>query len=74
MEIALEPPPDEDTATAVALAVAQAGLELEAAPAGYRSAWRRSAQAEAAHHSDPVTDAVADYALSPRSTRGASRA
>lgn len=65
MELRLEPEPDGATAEAVARAVAEEGIDLAARPAAYTSAWRRAALGEAAHHSDPVADGVADGAQRP---------
>lgn len=61
MEMRLQPEPDPGTEAAVARAVATAGIDVRGRPAGYASAWRRAALGEAAHHSDPVADAVADH-------------
>ena len=74
MELRLLPDPDDVIVAVVLQAVAAEGVDLGDRPAAYGSAWRKASLGEAAHHSDPVADAVADYALSPRSTRGATRA
>lgn len=77
VELRLLPDPDDATAVAVADAVEAAGIDLRHRPAAYASAWRAAALGEAAHHSDPVADGVPlarRQALSPRSTRGATRA
>ena len=69
MELRLEPEPDDPTAEAVDRAVAAAGIDLRTRPAAYASAWRKAALGEAAHHSDPVADAVVDQVASSRQPR-----
>ncbi|HZO50402.1 MAG TPA: hypothetical protein VFB26_09680 [Gaiellaceae bacterium] len=71
MDVVLLPAPDPVTASAVALALRQAGLELEAVPGAYHSAWRLAGLCEAAGLGPP-----GGYGRtpSPRSTPGASRA
>jgi hypothetical protein len=51
-------------------ALARAGVDLDARPGAYESAWRRAGIAEAAGHADGDDG----YTPSPRSTRGATRA
>lgn len=65
MELRLQPEPDAATGAAVDRAVVSAGIDLRALPAAYRSPWRRAALGEAAHHSDPIADAVADQVRPP---------
>lgn len=67
MELRLVPDPDGATEEAVVRAVAAAGIDLHGRPAAYDSPWRRAALGEAAHHSDPVADAVADRVVLARS-------
>jgi hypothetical protein len=50
-------------------ALERAGARVDGKPASYGSAWREAGLGEAAHADEPE-----DYALSPRSTRGATRA
>jgi hypothetical protein len=75
MEIWVEPPvaPHEELALRRALGVG--GLLVPAASAAARGAWSRAAALEAVDN-DPGSrgDAEPGYALSPRSTRGATRA
>jgi hypothetical protein len=51
-------------------ALAQAGVDLDATPGVYESAWRQAGLAEATGHADED----GGYTPSPRSTRGATRA
>jgi hypothetical protein len=60
----------DDARDALERALAEAGEALERQPAAYASAWRRAAALEAVD-GEPDEDG---YALSPRSTRGATRA
>jgi hypothetical protein len=50
-------------------ALARAGVQTDGAPSAYASAWRTAGLHEAAAPDEPE-----GYALSPRSTRGATRA
>ena len=68
--IEVRPPLSEDARDALERARAEAGASLEGQSAAYRSAWRRAAALEAVD-GEPDEDG---YALSPRSTRGATRA
>jgi len=61
-------PPEEEQALAEALA--RAGVELDGRPMVYGSPWRRAGLVEATGQDDEADG----YALSPRSTRGATRA
>jgi hypothetical protein len=63
--------PDGAAQRLVDAALALAPVELDAANVGYSSPWRRAALLEAVDR-DPCSDER--YALSPRSTRGATRA
>jgi hypothetical protein len=69
MEIVIVPPVAASEARALATALERAGIRGPD-DRGYHSAWRRSALREAVERSAPEDD----YALSPRSTRGATRA
>jgi hypothetical protein len=66
----VRPPLPDDARDALARALAEAGESLERQSTTYRSAWRRAAALEAVD-GEPDDDG---YALSPRSTRGATRA
>ena len=70
MPIDVRPPLPDDERDALARALADAGEPLEQQSTAYRSAWRRAAALEAVE-SEPDEDG---YALSPRRTRGATRA
>ena len=77
MPLELAPPPDPCVAAAVAEAVERSGLELNDVPVAYLSPWRAAGLAEAAGRMPPAPvphDEPAYSALSPRSTRGATRA
>ncbi len=69
VEIAVLPPVADAELRALRAGLQRAGLLGPDAP-GYESAWRRSALREAVERGE-LDDA---YALSPRSTRGATRA
>jgi hypothetical protein len=68
--IHVRPPLPDDARDALERALVDAGEGLDQQPDGYRSAWRRAAALEAVD-GEPDEDG---YALSPRSTRGATRA
>jgi hypothetical protein len=68
--IDVRPPLPDDARAALERALADAGEAVEDQPSAYRNAWRRAAALEAAD-GEPDEDG---YALSPRSTRGATRA
>jgi hypothetical protein len=70
MRIEVDPPVSGAEHAVVEVALARAGVLLPERPAGYLSRWRRTAAREAVEN-EP---ARASYALSPRSTRGATRA
>jgi hypothetical protein len=70
MELDVVPPVSREERAVLVDAVARAGLEPDGLPAAYASPWRRAGLAEATGRDDGP-DA---YALSPRSTRGATRA
>jgi hypothetical protein len=69
MEIVIVPPVAPSEARALAAAVERAGIR-GSDDRGYQSAWRRSALREAVERGASEDG----YALSPRSTRGATRA
>jgi hypothetical protein len=68
--IDVRPPLPDDVRDALAQALAEAGAALDQLPAAYLSAWRRTAALESVD-GEPDENG---YALSPRSTRGATRA
>lgn len=70
MEFEIQPAPSETGLSAIQDAVVRAGIQLNERPAGYSSAWRRAAANEAV---EPLPFR-STYVLSPRSTRGATRA
>jgi hypothetical protein len=70
MPIDVRPPLPDDVRDALVRALAEAGEALEEQPSAYQSAWRRAAALESVG-GEPDEDR---YALSPRSTRGATRA
>jgi hypothetical protein len=70
MELEVQPMPAEDELSAIRGALVRAGIQLDHPPAAYVSAWRRAAAREAV----AGLPARSSYALSPRSTRGATRA
>ncbi len=69
MGIEVAPPLGEAELRALSYALERAGVRLDGRPEAYRSAWRRTALREATDN-----EPVPRYALSPRSTRGATRA
>lgn len=70
MELDVTPAPAESELAAVRRALARAGIRLDGLADVYSSAWRRAAAREA------VDDGLVPgrYVLSPRRTRGATRA
>lgn len=70
MGIEVFPPIREAEQRAVTHVLRRAGIRLDGLPELYRSAWRRTA----AHEAVDNEPAPIRYALSPRSTRGATRA
>ena len=70
MDLEVVPPLPPSERQALTEALARAGLEPDGPPPGYASAWRRAGLAEATRDGDEPEG----YALSPRSTRGATRA
>ncbi len=70
MPIDVRPPLSDGERDALEAALAEAGVSADGPPEAYRSAWRRAAALEAVD-GEPDADG---YALSPRSTRGATRA
>ena len=69
MDIEAVPPLDGSGQRAVIEALERVGVRVQNAPEVYGNAWRAAGLREGAE-----TDAADDYALSPRSTRGATRA
>jgi hypothetical protein len=63
------PPVSEGESAALRRGLAALGVRLDWQPEAYRSAWRRAALRESTDN-----EPVPRYALSPRSTRGATRA
>jgi hypothetical protein len=63
------PPVSEGESAAVVRGLATLGIRLDGEPEAYRSAWRRTALREATDN-----EPIPRYALSPRRTRGATRA
>jgi hypothetical protein len=70
MQLDVQPVPSADEVLAIGRALERAGVPLGRRPAAYASAWRRAAAREAVAEW-PVRPS---YALSPRRTRGATRA
>lgn len=70
MALDVVPPVSPDEEQALAEALGRAGIELDGHAPGYEGAWRRAGLEEATGHGDEEPG----YALSPRSTRGATRA
>ena len=72
MRLEVDPAVSEDELAVIRRALARSDLRLEdATPDVFSSAWWRTAVREAV---DRDSESAADYALSPRSTRGATRA
>ncbi len=69
MDLEVDPPLGEPAERALIEALERAAAHVDVAPAAYRSAWRAAGLQEAAEPEEPD-----DYALPPRSTRGATRA
>ena len=67
VEVSVDPPVDEAVRDALAEALSH---ESGDAYAGYRDGWRRAALEDGVSRAEDETG----YALSPRSTRGATRA
>jgi len=74
VRIELVPGGDNGAEIVVTAALGATGLELHPAPPGYTSAWRRAALADSTGRVDRDEGACRAYALSPRRTRGATRA
>jgi hypothetical protein len=73
VELALVPPAAPATRAAVLAALTAAGVDLAPEPDRYQSPWRTAALTEGVDRSAPDAGEPR-YALSPRSTRGATRA
>ena len=69
MDLEADPPLGEPGQRALIQALERAGARVDGTPASYGSAWREAGLREAADVDEPE-----DYARSPRSTRGATRA
>ncbi len=69
MDVEAVPPLDEAGRRAVLAALERAGVRVGITPAAYESAWRAAALVEGVE-----VEEGEGYALSPRSTRGATRA
>lgn len=69
MDVLTDPALGEPEQRALIEALEQAGVQSGGTPPAYRSAWRAAGLLEAVEADEPE-----DYALSPRSTRGATRA
>jgi len=68
VELEAVPPLPEEERNALAVGIERAGIDLDGLPSGYESPWRAVGLAEG-------TGSDGDgYTLSPRSTRGATRA
>ena len=65
-----DPPLAPAELAVVRLALTRSGISVDKPPEAYTSRWKRAAAREAVENEDPR----ARYALSPRSTRGATRA
>jgi hypothetical protein len=78
MEVELSDDPEGRAGSAVSAAAAQAGLELAPAPDRRHGAWWRAGLLEGLARDPgapaPAATDVYETALSPRSTRGATRA
>jgi hypothetical protein len=69
VDVRSHPPLGERERQALSEALARVGARANRGPSAYDSAWRAAGLREAAELDEPD-----DYALSPRSTRGATRA
>lgn len=75
MELTLVPDADSATRAAVRAALDAAGVALGGGGEGYRSVWRAAGLVEAVDRRGAESGCDSGvYALSPRSTRGATRA
>jgi hypothetical protein len=72
MGLEVSPQPGDSELAAIRLALACADVRLDGQPALYTSAWRRAALREAI--GDEPEPEPEPHVLSPRSTRGATRA
>jgi hypothetical protein len=70
MELDVHPPVAPEEGEALSRALERSGIELDAAPAAYAAPWRLAGLVEATTRDDDD----GGYALSPRRTRGATRA
>jgi hypothetical protein len=72
MALEVRPPLGDSELAAIRVALTRASLPLDQQPALYASSWRRAALREAVD--DEPERQSRRHALSPRSTRGATRA
>jgi hypothetical protein len=70
VDVEVAPPVGEAERQALSHALERAGIRLDGRPEAYASAWWRTAAQESVDN----VPAPVRYALSPRSTRGATRA
>lgn len=70
MDLDVHPPVTSEEREALARALERSGIDLDAAPAAYEAPWRLAGLVEATTRDDED----GGYALSPRRTRGATRA
>jgi hypothetical protein len=71
MALDVRPPLGDSELAAIRFALTRADLPLDGQPAVYNNGWRRAALREGVHH-EPERSQL--HALSPRRTRGATRA
>lgn len=74
MELALVPDPGESLRAAVVGALAREGVDIDDEPQAHRSRWRAAGLAEGVERAPSAAVWAVYNALSPRSTRGATRA
>jgi hypothetical protein len=71
MRLEVDPPVSDDQLAVLHRALASSGLRLDGTPPAFSSAWLKSAFREGV---ESAFSPARRYALSPRSTRGATRA
>lgn len=74
MDLEAFPPLSEAERQVLTLVLARAGVSLDEAPGPYAGAWKRAATREGIDNEPARVPVRGSYALSPRSTRGATRA
>ena len=74
MSVDAHPALDDAQLDVLRAALLRLRLSLDSTPDGYKSAWRRTAMREVVGDEPDEGDALPGYALSPRKTRGATRA